>query len=434
LRFARHCDGRLRNRLELAVVDEIGIDVDCRRRIEDLQQQQNFAVGGERESDAAPFAVVVEQGFEVFATAGLTPHGSPLVAECAGKFRAPLLRCARREVLPRRRLHVAVQMKLLGEPAEILLAAARVVELEEHQPGCRHRSWHVADVVVQHSDRALGTAERNVDARFLGGVQELRHCEGARTVVGNARAERPSRVAPAASCEADAAASSEAAAGATREAAGAIPAAAFCNARSNAPNACHRVVRRDRRGGRRGPSVDRVTLLPSPPEHAAHEQHRQPDDRRQQRPVLIRPPRRSDNGGAAFAASSVARCASSFARTSSCIRSTIAVSSTMRWRSTTVSASIALASSCCARACSASDALARRTPPPIGAALDTVEPRLVRRHARRRLAGLGRRAGLRRRLSRGSRRCGGDARRGTRRGALGCARASWRHCGRGLWV
>ena len=81
----------------------------------------------------------------------------------------------------------------------------------------------------------------------------------------------------------------------------------------------------------------------------------------------------SGTGGGAFAAASAARCAASCACTSCCMRSTIAVSSTMRWRRMTVSASIEFASSCCARSRSASvRAPSATVASPTGAELDTV--------------------------------------------------------------
>ncbi len=70
-----------------------------------------------------------------------------------------------------------------------------------------------------------------------------------------------------------------------------------------------------------------------------------------------------------MAAASAASCACN----SCCIRSTIAVSSTMRCRRTSVSASIEFASSCCARSRSASLVAPGTAPAPLaGPALDTV--------------------------------------------------------------
>jgi hypothetical protein len=74
-------------------------------------------------------------------------------------------------------LHVAVQVELLGEPAEVLLSPARVMQARAASATRRASNAARPDVLVHIVDRPLGMAERNVDARFFGDVQELRHRE-----------------------------------------------------------------------------------------------------------------------------------------------------------------------------------------------------------------------------------------------------------------
>ena len=131
----------------------------------------------------------------------------------------------------------------------------------------------------------------------------------------------------------------------------------------------------------------------------------------------------SGTGGGAFAAASAARCAASCACTSCCMRSTIAVSSTMRWRRMTVSASIEFASSCCARSRSASVRRARRRG-------RVAAGHRARHRESRPVGGHGRRA-LRRGLCRGARLGRGRLARRARAisGARGC-RATLRNARR----
>ena len=141
----------------------------------------------------------------------------------------------------------------------------------------------------------------------------------------------------------------------------------------------------------------------------------------------------SGTGGGAFAAASAARCAASCACTSCCMRSTIAVSSTMRWRRMTVSASIEFASSCCARSRSASVRAPSAAPAsPAGSRARHRESRPVGGHGRRSLrrglcrgACLGRgRLARRARTDSGARGCRA-ARRAARRSPR-CARGTAR--------